>query len=104
MMMLLRELQDLQMHISNSLHEISLNSNSLHEISLNVDFNIFKDSVMINCYTCLFPNINEKGKSVYLYSFKSYEENRKHLNYFVKHVKKLAKYGSEKSEPNQTPT
>lgn len=95
MMMLLRELQDLQMWLS---------TNSLYEISLNVDFNIFEDSVMINCYTCLFSKINEKGKSVYLYSFKSYEENRKHLNYFVKHVKKLAKYGSEKSEPNQTPT
>lgn len=94
MMQFLRELHDLQIRLSNS----------LHEISLNVDFNTFEDSVMINCYTCLFSNINEKGKSIYLYSFKSYEENRKQLNKFVKYVKKLAKYGNEKSESNQTPT
>lgn len=94
MIVLLRELQDLQICLSNS----------LHEISLNVDFNIFEDSVMINCYTCLFSKVNEKGKSVYLYSFKSYEENRTQLNYFVKYVKKLAKYGNKKSQSNQTPT
>nr|DAH40213.1 MAG TPA: hypothetical protein [Caudoviricetes sp.] len=86
MMMLLRELQDLQMWLFDS----------LHEISLNVDFNIFEDSIMINCYTCLFSNLDEKGKSVWLYSFKSYEENRKQLNYFVKYVKKLSKYGNNK--------
>lgn len=87
MMMLLRELQDLQMWLS---------TNSLYEISLNVDFNIFEDSIMINCYTCLFSNFDEKGKSVWLYSFKSYEENRKQLNYFVKYVKKLSKYENNK--------
>ena len=91
MIMLLRELQDLQVWLSDS----------FHEISLNVDFNIFEDSIMINCYTSDF---DEKGKSVWLYSFKSYEENRKQLNYFVKYVKKLSKYGRKKIETNQTPT
>ena len=94
MIQFLRELQDLQMCISDS----------FHEMSLNVDFNIFEDSIMINCYTCLFSNFNKKGKSVWLYSYESYEENRKQLNYFVKYVKKLSKYGSKKSESNQTPT
>ena len=94
MMVLLRELHDLQISLSNS----------LHEISLNVDFNIFEDSVMINCYTLLFSKINKKGKSVYLYSFNSYEENRTQLKKFVKYVKKLAKYGCEKGKSNQTPT
>ena len=92
MMMLLQELQNLQQWLS---------TNSLYEISLNVDFNIFEDSIMINCYTSDF---DEKGKSVWLYSFKSYEENRKQLNYFVKYVKKLSKYGRKKIETNQTPT
>ena len=94
MTMLLRELQDLQMCISNS----------LHEMSLNVDFNIFEDSIMINCYACLFSNFDKKGKSVWLYSYESYDENRKQLNYFVKYVKKLSKYGNRKSETNHTPT
>ena len=40
MMMLLQELQNLQQWLS---------TNSLYEISLNVDFNIFEDSIMINC-------------------------------------------------------
>ena len=92
MVMLLRELQNLQQWLS---------TNSLYEISLNVDFNIFEDSIMINCYTSDF---DEKGKSVWLYSFKSYEENRKQLNYFVKYVKKLSKYGRKKIETNHTPT
>lgn len=83
MMMLLRELQNLQQWLS---------TNSLYEISLNVDFNIFEDSIMINCYTCLFSNFDEKGKNVWLYSFESYEENRTKLNRFTKYVKKLAKY------------
>ena len=82
MMMILRKLQDLQVWLS---------TNSLYEISLNVDFNIFEDSIMINCYTSDF---DEKGKSVWLYSFESYEENRKQLNYFIKYVKKLSKYGN----------
>ena len=92
MTMILRKLQDLQMWLS---------TNSLYEISLNVDFNIFEDSIMINCYTSDF---DEKGKSVWLYSFKSYEENRKQLNYFVKYVKKLSKDGSKKIQTNHTPT
>ena len=95
MIILLRELQDLQQWLS---------TNSLYEISLNVDFNIFEDSIMIYCYTCLFSNFDKKGKSVWLYSFESYEENRKQLNYFVKYVKKLSKYGRKKIETNQTPT
>ena len=94
MMRLLRELQELQMWLSDS----------FQEMSLNVDFNIFEDRIMINCYTCLFSNFDKKGKSVWLYSYESYEENRKQLNYFVKYVKKLSKYGSKKSETNQTPT
>ena len=95
MMMLLRELQDLQMWLS---------TNSLYEISLNVDFNIFEEGIMINCYTCLFSNFDKKGKSVWLYSFEFYDENRKQLNYFVKYVKKISKYGNKKSQSNQTPT
>ena len=55
---------------------------------------------MINCYTSDF---DEKGKSVWLYSFKSYEENRKQLNYFIEYVKKLSKYECRKSETNRTP-
>ena len=94
MMQFLRELQDLQMWLSDS----------FHEMSLNVDFNIFEDSIMINCYTCLFSNFDKKGKSVWLYSYESYEENRKQLNYFVKYVKKLSKYGRKKIETNHTPT
>ena len=82
MVMLLRELQNLQQWLS---------TNSLYEISLNVDFNIFEDSIIINCYTCLFSNFDKKGKGVWLYSYESYEENRKQLNYFVKYVKKLSK-------------
>ena len=95
MIMILRKLHELQQWLS---------TNSLYEISLNVDFNIFEDSTMINCYTCLFSNFDKKGKSVWLYSFESYEENLKQLNYFVKYVKKLAKYGRRKSETNRTPT
>ena len=95
MMQFLRELQDLQQWLS---------TNSLYEISLNVDFNIFEDSIVINCYTCLFSNFDEKGKSVWLDNFKSCEENRKQLNYFIEYVKKLSKYGTRKSESNQTPT
>ena len=91
MIMLLRELQDLQQWLS---------TNSLYEMSLNVDFNIFEESIVINCYTCLFSNFDEKGKSVWLYCFKSCEENRKQLNYFVKHVKKISKYGNRKSKTN----
>ena len=95
MVILLCELQNLQQWLS---------TNSLYEISLNVDFSIFEDSIMINCYTCLFSNFDKKGKSVWLYSYESYEEKRKQLNYFIKYVKKLSKYGSKKSATNQTPT
>ena len=95
MMMILQELQNLQQWLS---------TNSVYEISLNVDFNIFEDSIVINCYTCLFSNFDEKGKSVWLDNFKSCEENRKQLNYFIEYVKKLSKYGTRKSETNRTPT
>ena len=91
MMQFLRELQDLQQWLS---------TNSLYEISLNVDFNIFEDSIVINCYTCLFSNFDKKGKSVWLYSFISCEENRKQLNYFIEYAKKLSKYGNRKSKTN----
>ena len=94
MMMLLRELQDLQQWLS---------TNSLYEISLNVDFNIFEESIAIYGHVGFFEDFR-MNKSVWLYSFESYEENRKQLNYFVKYAKKLSKYGNKKSEPNQTPT
>ena len=83
MIMLLRELQDLQLWLSNS----------SHEISLSVIFSVFENSINIDCYTSLFSDIEGTGKSVYLYSFDSYEENRTKLNYFIEYVKKLSKYG-----------
>lgn len=90
MMQLLRELQDLQMWISNS----------LHEISLDIYFNVCKNSFAIYCHFVLFLDIR-MNKSVHIYSQSSCEENRKQLNYFIEYVKKLSKYGSKKSEPNQ---
>jgi hypothetical protein len=90
MMMLLRELQDLQQWLSNS----------LHRIAFDISFTIFEDCIGISSYVCLSQDISGTSKSVYIYGFDSYEENRKQLNYFVKYVKKLAKYGRRKSESN----
>lgn len=93
MMQLLLELQDLQIRISNS----------LHEIALDIYFDVCKNSFAIYCHFVLFLDIR-MNKSVHIYSQSSYEENRKQLNNFIEYVKKLAKYGCEKSKPNQTPT
>lgn len=87
--MLLRELQNLQQWISNS----------LHEISLDINFNVLENSIAIYGHFVLFLDIR-MNKSVHLYSNSSYEENRKSLNYFIEYVKKLSKYGSKKSESN----
>lgn len=86
MMILLRELQDLQIRLSNS----------LHEISLSILFSVFENSINIDCYTSLFSDISGTSKSAYLYSWSSYEENRTKLNYFIEYVKKLSKYGDNK--------
>lgn len=94
MMRLLLELQDLQIRISNS----------LQKIALNINICVFGNGISFSCYVYLFSDISGTSESVYLYSCSSYEENRTHLNYFTKYVKKLAKYGNEKSESNQTPT
>ena len=94
MTMILRKLQDLQMWLS---------TNSLYEMTLNVDFNIFEESIAIYGHVGFFEDFR-MNKSVWLYGFEPYEENRKQLNYFVKYVKKLSKYGNKKSESNQTPT
>lgn len=94
MMQFLRELQDLQMCIFNS----------FYEISLNINLCVFEDGVRIDCYTCLFSDIEGTGESVFLPYSSPYEENRAQLNYFVKYVKKLTKYGCKKGKPNQTPT
>lgn len=94
MMMLMRELQDLQMWLFDS----------LQEITLSVNFSVSDNSISIDCYTALFSDIYRTNKSVFLYSCDSYEKNRTKLNRFVKYVKKLAKYGCKKGKPNQTPT
>ena len=93
MMKFLRELQDLQMWISDS----------LHEISLDIYFNLCKNSFDIYCHFNLFLDIR-MNKSVYIHSQSSYEENRRQLNYFIEYAKKLSKYGNRKSKTNHTPT
>ena len=85
MMQFLRELQNLQQRLSNS----------LHEISLDIYFYVRKNSFAIYCHFILFLDIR-MNKSVHIYSQSSYEENRKQLNYFVEYVKKLSKYGNNK--------
>ena len=92
MMQFLRELQDLQMWIYDS----------LHEMALDIYFNVCKNSFAIYCHFNLFLDIR-MNKSVHIHSQISYEENRKQLNYFIEYVKKLSKYGYKKSETNQTP-
>ena len=94
MMMLLRELQDLQMWLYDS----------LQEITLDINICVFGNGISISCYVCLFSDINGTRESVYFYSSNSYKENRAQLNYFVKYVKKIAKYGCEKGKLYQTPT
>ena len=94
MIMILRELQDLQLWLSNS----------SHEITLDINFCVFENSTAIYGYVSLFSDIVGMSKSIHLYSMSSYDENRTQLNYFIKYVKKLAKYGRKKGETNQTPT
>ena len=94
MMQFLRELQDLQMCLYDS----------LDEITLDINFCVFENSTAIYGYVSLFSDIVGLSKSVSLHSIISYEQNRTQLNYFVEYAKKLSKYGNRKSEPNQTPT
>ena len=86
MIQFLRELQDFQMRISNS----------SHEISFSIDFCVFKNSIRVDCNTALFSDIDGTNKSVYLHNYNSYKENRTQLNYFIEYVKKLCKYGKKK--------
>lgn len=94
MIMLLRELQDFQMCLYDS----------LHEITLDINFCVFEDSTAIYGYVSLFSDIEGMSKSISLHSTISYEQNRTQLNYFVEYAKKLSKYGNRKSKTNQTPT
>ena len=82
MMVLLRELQNLQQWLFNS----------LHEISLDINFNAFENSIAIYGHVGFFSDFS-MNENVFLYSRSSYEENRTKLNRFTKYVKKLAKYG-----------
>ena len=91
--MLLRELQDLQQWIYNS----------SHEITLDINFCVFENSTAIYGYVSLFSDIVGMSKSISLHSIISYEQNRTQLNYFVEYAKKLSKYGNRKSETNRTP-
>ena len=84
MVMLLRELQNLQQWIYNS----------SHEITLDINFCVFENSTAIYGYVSLFSDIVGLSKSIHLYSMSSYEENRTQLNYFIEYVKKLSKYGN----------
>ena len=94
MMQFLRELQDLQMCLYDS----------LHEITLDINFCVFENSTVIYGYVSLFSDIVGLSKSISLNSIISYEQNRTQLNYFVEYAKKLSKYGNRKSETNRTPT
>ena len=84
MMMLLRELQDLQMCLYDS----------SHEITLDINFCVFENSTAIYGYVSLFSDIEGLSESLNLYSTNSYEQNRTKLNYFIEYVKKLSKYGN----------
>lgn len=94
MIMLLRELQDLQQWIYNS----------LNEITLDINFCVFENSTAIYGYVSLFSDIVGMSESLNLYSTSTYERNRTQLNYFIEYAKKLSKYGDRKSETNRTPT
>ena len=93
MIMLLRELHDLQQWIYNS----------SHEIALDINFCVFENSTVIYGYVSLFSDIVGLSKSISLHSIISYEQNRTQLNYFIEYAKKLSKYGHKKSETNRTP-
>ena len=93
MIQFLRELQDLQMCLYDS----------SHEITLDINFCVFENSTAIYGYVSLFSDIEGMSKSISLHSIISYEQNRTQLNYFVEYAKKLSKYGNRKSETNRTP-
>ena len=93
MMMLLRELQDLQMWLSNS----------LQEILLDINFNVLENSIAIYGNVGFFFDFR-MNKGVNLYSNSSYEENRTQLNYFIEYVKKLSKYGNNKRKNDDATT
>ena len=84
MMQFLQELQNLQLWLSNS----------SHEITLDINFCVFENSTAIYGYVSLFSDIAGLSKSIHLYSMSSYEENQTELNYFIEYVKKLSKYGN----------
>ena len=86
MMQFLQELQNLQLWLSNS----------SHEITLDINFCVFENSTAIYGYVSLFSDIAGLSKSIHLYSMSSYEENQTELNYFIEYVKKLSKYGKKK--------
>ena len=90
MMQFLRELQELQMWLYDS----------LHEITLDINFCVFENSTAIYGYVSLFSDIEGMSESISLRSIISYEQNRTQLNYFVEYAKKLSKYGNRKSETN----
>nr|DAH50657.1 MAG TPA: hypothetical protein [Caudoviricetes sp.] len=85
MMQFLRELQDLQLWLFNS----------LHEILLDINLNVLENSIAIYGNVGFFLDFR-MNKGVNLYSNSSYEENRTQLNYFIEYVKKLSKYGDNK--------
>ena len=93
MIQFLRELQDLQMCLYDS----------LHEITLDINFCVFENSTAIYGYVSLFSDIEGMSESISLHSIISYEQNRTQLNYFIEYAKKLSKYGRKKSETNRTP-
>ena len=90
MMQFLRELQNLQMCLYDS----------LYEITLDINFCVFENSTVIYGYVSLFSDIVGLSKSISLHSIISYEQNRTQLNYFVEYAKKLSKYGNRKSKTN----
>lgn len=94
MIQFLRELQDLQICLYDS----------LHEITLDINFCVFENSTVIYGYVSLFSDIVGLSKSISLHSTISYEQNRTQLKYFVEYAKKLSKYGDRKSKTNRTPT
>ena len=90
MMQFLRELQDLQMCLYDS----------LHEITLDINFCVFENSTAIYGYVSLFSDIVGLGKSISLHSIISYEQNRTQLNRFVEYAKNYLNNGNRKSETN----
>lgn len=92
MMMLLRELQDLQMW--------------LYSIDSVVKLDIYtspQDEGYIYCLASCDENISKANFFGGFSNNYSFKENKKELDSFVEHVTKL-EYENRKSEPNHTPT